>query len=205
MTAISNVQFSVPVQRPAFTAPAQEAVRQNAVQSAVTREKQTNAEGLTPEEEKTVRELKQRDIEVRAHEQAHKSVGGPYASAPSFDTVTGPDGREYAVAGEVRIDASPVRGDPEATIRKMEIVIRAALAPAEPSPQDVQVAQQAQQTKLQAQAELRQQRAEEAAERRGEGGSQNGLLAALQAFSDAEKTAQRRAEDITGILLDVAV
>lgn len=205
MTAISNVQFSVPVQRPAFTAPAQEAVRQNAVQSAVTQEKQTNAEGLTPEEEKTVRELKQRDIEVRAHEQAHKSVGGPYASAPSFDTVTGPDGREYAVAGEVRIDASPVRGDPEATIRKMEIVIRAALAPAEPSPQDVQVAQQAQQTKLQAQAELRQQRAEEAAERRGEGGSQNGLLAALQAFSDAEKTAQRRAEDITGILLDVAV
>ena len=205
MTAISGVQFSVPVQRPAFTAPGQGAVRQNPAQSVTPQEKQTNAEGLTPEEEKTVRELKQRDIVTRAHEQAHKSVGGPYASAPSFDTVTGPDGREYAVAGEVRIDASPVRGDPAATIRKMEIVIRAALAPAEPSPQDVQVVQQAQQTKLQAQAELRQQRAEEAADTRGEGGNQNGLLAALQAFSDAEKTAQRTTEEITGILLDIAV
>lgn len=205
MTAISGVQFSIPVQRPALIAPVQEAVRQNPAQAAASQEKQTNAEGLTPDEEKIVRELKQRDIEVRAHEQAHKSVGGPYASAPSFDTVTGPDGREYAVSGEVRIDASPVRGDPAATIRKMEIVIRAALAPAEPSPQDVQVAQQAQQTKLQAQAELRQQRAEEAAERQGEAGNRNGLLAALQAFSDAEKAAQRTTEDITGILLDIAV
>lgn len=142
---------------------------------------------------------------MRAHEQAHKSVGGPYAGAVSFDTVTGPDGREYAVGGEVQIDASAVRGNPEETIRKMEIVIRAALAPAEPSPQDVQVAAQAQQTKLQAQAELRQERAEEAAERRGEGGQQNGLLAALQAFSDAEKTTRQTTEDITGILLDIAV
>jgi|TARA_R110002124_G_scaffold267268_1_gene434438 hypothetical protein len=197
MTAISGVQFSIPVQRPAAIAPEQASARQN--------QQQTNAEGLTEEEEKTVRELKQRDIEVRAHEQAHKSVGGPYAGAVSFDTVTGPDGREYAVGGEVRIDASAVRGDPEATIRKMEVVIRAALAPAEPSPQDVQVAAQAQQTKLQAQAELRQERAEEAAERRGEGGQQNGLLDALQAFSDAEKTTRQTTEDITGILLDIAV
>ena len=197
MTAISGVQFPIPVQRPTAIAPEQASARQN--------QQQTNAEGLTEAEEKTVRELKQRDIEVRAHEQAHKSVGGPYTGAVSFDTVTGPDGREYAVGGEVQIDASAVRGNPEATIRKMEIVIRAALAPAEPSPQDVQVAAQAQQTKLQAQAELRQERAEEAAARRGEGGQQNGLLAALQAFSDAEKTTRQTTEDITGILLDIAV
>ncbi|TNE32153.1 MAG: hypothetical protein EP349_02420 [Alphaproteobacteria bacterium] len=197
MTAISGVQFSIPVQRSAAIAPEQVSARAN--------QQQSNAEGLTEEEQKTVRELKQRDIEVRAHEQAHKSVGGPYAGAVSFETVTGPDGREYAVGGEVRIDAAPVRGDPEATIRKMEIVIRAALAPAEPSPQDVQVAAQAQQTKLQAQAELSRERAEEAAERRGDGGNQSGLLAALQAFSDAEKTTQQATEDITGILLDIAV
>jgi len=197
MTAISGVQFSIPVQRPASLAPEQAAVRSN--------QQQNNAEGLTEEEEKTVRELKQRDIEVRAHEQAHKSVGGPYAGAVNFDTVTGPDGREYAVGGEVQIDASAVRGNPEETIRKMEIVIRAALAPAEPSPQDVQVAAQAQQTKLQAQVELRQERTEEAAERRGEGGQQSGLLTALRAFSDAEKTTQQATEDITGILLDIAV
>ena len=102
MTAISGVQFSIPVQRSAAIAPEQVSARAN--------QSQNNAEGLTEEEEKTVRELKQRDIEVRAHEQAHKSVGGPYAGAVSFETVTGPDGREYAVGGEVRIDAAPVRG-----------------------------------------------------------------------------------------------
>jgi len=204
MTAISGVQFSLPVQRSASIVPRQAVARPNQTPPQQNQQ-QTNAEGLTAEEEKTVRALKQRDIEVRAHEQAHKSVGGPYAGTPSFETVTGPDGRDYAVGGEVRIDASPVRGNPAETIRKMDIVIRAALAPAEPSPQDVQVAAQAQQTKLQAQAELRQERTEEAAERRGEGEASQGLLNALQAFSDAEKTAQQTTEDITGILLDIAV
>ncbi|MBL6431851.1 MAG: hypothetical protein HPM95_14750, partial [Alphaproteobacteria bacterium] len=47
--------------------------------------------------------------------------------------------------------------------RKMEIVIRAALAPAEPSPQDRQVAAQASQTRSEAQTELQRQRAEEQA------------------------------------------
>lgn len=117
----------------------------------------TNAEGLTPEEVKAVQELKRTDAKVRAHEQAHKSVGGPYTGAIQYQTVTGPDGREYAVAGEVSIDVSPVRDDPEATIRKMDIVIRAALAPAEPSPQDFAVARTAQQIRLQARLELQQQ------------------------------------------------
>jgi len=116
---------------------------------------------LTPEEEKQVQELKKRDAEVRAHEAAHKTAGGPVAGNVTFETVTGPDGREYAVAGEVQIDASPVANNPEATIRKMELVIRAALAPAEPSPQDRAVAAAAQQTKLQAQQEAAQQRADE--------------------------------------------
>lgn len=109
---------------------------------------------LTPEEQEVVEELAQTDREVRAHEQVHKTVGGPYAGHASFETVTGPDGRDYAVSGEVDIDVSPVPGRPEATIRKMEIVIRAALAPAEPSPQDIAVARTAQEIKLQAEREL---------------------------------------------------
>ena len=116
---------------------------------------------LTEEEKKIVQELKKIDAKVRAHEAAHKSAGGPVAGAVSFQTVTGPDGREYAIAGEVQIDASPVPNNPEATIRKMELVIRAALAPADPSPQDRAVAAQAQQTKLQARQEAARIRAEE--------------------------------------------
>lgn len=115
---------------------------------------QSNPNELSEAEQKQVQELKQLDQEVRAHEQAHKTVGGPYAGEIQFETQTGPDGREYAIGGEVAIDASPISGNPEATIRKMDIVIRAALAPAEPSPQDRAVAAQAQAQRTEAQAEL---------------------------------------------------
>src|SRR3546814_13108549 len=52
------------------------------------------------------------------HEMAHMTAGGSYASQPSFRFVRGPDGGFYAVSGEVRIDTSPVPGNPEATLRK---------------------------------------------------------------------------------------
>jgi hypothetical protein len=121
---------------------------------------------LTEAEQKQVEDLKKRDQEVRQHEQAHKTVGGPYAGEIQYETVTGPDGREYAVGGEVSIDASPVQNNPEATIRKMDIVIRAALAPAEPSPQDRAVAAQAQAQRTDAQSQLNEQnRTEQNAEK----------------------------------------
>lgn len=115
---------------------------------------------LTEEEEKQVKELQARDREVRAHEQAHARVGGPYASAPSYTFQQGPDGKRYAIGGEVQIDTATER-TPEATVRKMQIVIRAATAPAEPSSQDMKVAQQARSQLVEAQAELRQQKADE--------------------------------------------
>lgn len=119
-----------------------------------------NPNELTEEEQAIVRDLQQRDREVRAHEQAHATVGGPYAGSPTYTFQRGPDGRQYAIGGEVQIDSSPEQ-DPEATIRKLEIVIRAALAPAEPSAQDRQVAQQAAQGIIQARSELRQEQARE--------------------------------------------
>ncbi len=118
-------------------------------------------DGLTEAERKEVQKLKQRDREVRAHEAAHKAAGGSIAGAPSFETTTGPDGRSYAVAGEVSIDTSPVPNNPEATIRKMEIVRRAALAPSQPSGQDRQVAADAAAKIQQARIEKREQDAEE--------------------------------------------
>lgn len=90
-----------------------------------------------------IAELKGRDREVRAHEAAHAAVGGQYAGAPVLQYQKGPDGRRYAVAGEVSIDTSAVPDNPQATIRKLETVRAAALAPADPSPQDRQVAARA--------------------------------------------------------------
>lgn len=100
-------------------------------------------------------ELKSIDKEVKAHEAAHRAVAGGLVRGESYTFVTGPDGKRYAVAGEVQIDMSTVPGDPRATIQKMEQVIRAALAPANPSPQDMQVAARARAAIVQAQLEER--------------------------------------------------
>lgn len=116
-----------------------------------------NAKGgnsLTEAEERVVNDLKARDAEVRRHEQAHAAVGGGYASAPSYVYQVGPDGRRYAVGGSVEIDMSPVPGNPEATIAKMEVVRRAAMAPAEPSSADRSVAAAAQAAQAQALADM---------------------------------------------------
>ncbi|EWG98754.1 hypothetical protein Q427_28825 [Halomonas sp. BC04] len=88
---------------------------------------------------------------------AHQIAGGQYTGAVSYQFEHGPDGQRYAVAGEVSIDYGPVPGDPRATIGKMQQVISAALAPADPSPKDHQIAAQARQYLLTAQLEMAQQ------------------------------------------------
>jgi hypothetical protein len=110
---------------------------------------------LTAEEKQAVTELEQRDQEVRTHEMSHVGAGGQYVQGgASFEYQTGPDGRRYAVGGEVSIDAAPVSGDPQATINKMMTVQKAALAPANPSGQDRAVAAKAAQALAAAQQEL---------------------------------------------------
>lgn len=112
-------------------------------------------------EQSEVRRLASRDREVRAHEQAHAAVGGKYAGAPRYEFERGPNGVNYAVAGSVRIDVSPVAGDPQATLDKMIVVQRAALAPAQPSSADRAIAARAAAQAAEARAELATQRAEQ--------------------------------------------
>ena len=121
----------------------------------------TDAAGLTEEESAQVKKLAARDREIRAHEAAHQAVGGQYAGAATFTFQSGPDGRRYAVGGEVPIDISAVPGDPDATIRKLRTVRRAALAPAEPSAQDRSIAATAEAGVRVAQADKRAEAAEE--------------------------------------------
>ncbi|EZH78866.1 hypothetical protein AU05_18750, partial [Ectopseudomonas composti] len=116
-----------------------------------------------------IADLVQSDREVRTHEQAHAAVGGQYAGAPTYSFKRGPDGQRYAVSGEVGIDTAPVPNDPEATLRKMEIVLRAALAPIEPSPQDLRVAALAQAQAAQARVELAELRRDKATATDAEG------------------------------------
>ena len=102
--------------------------------------KTTDANGLTPEQNEQVRQMKQTDQVVRTHEQAHIAAGGSLVhGGASYSFRTGPDGQRYAVGGEVNIDTSPEK-DPNATINKAARIRSAALAPADPSAQDRAVA-----------------------------------------------------------------
>ncbi|MFQ5715862.1 MAG: putative metalloprotease CJM1_0395 family protein [Nitrospinales bacterium] len=137
-----------------------------------------SAQGLTPEEKKEVERLKSRDREVRAHEQAHKAAAGPIATGgPTFEFKQGPDGRQYAVEGEVQLDVSETPNNPEAAIRKAQIIRRAALAPAEPSAQDRRVAAEAAAMEARARQKLVQERAEKTKERTtSDSGNETGRL-----------------------------
>lgn len=136
--------------------PAQEAKKDAATKPEATKSAAGEKTGeLSEADLKVVRELKQIDTEVRAHEAAHLAAAGGIATGgATFGYRQGPDGVRYAVSGEVNIDTSPVSGDPAATLRKADTIRRAALAPAQPSGPDMQVAASATAMAAQAQAEL---------------------------------------------------
>lgn len=165
---------------------------------------------LSEEDQAQVAKLKQIDAKVRAHERAHAAAGGAHAGAPSYSYTRGPDGQMYATAGEVAIDISP-EDDPEATLQKAAQVAAAALAPADPSGQDRAVAAAAAQLRMQALAQMReekraeqeQQEAERAAGKAAEaervqqaGGTESGAgvqpAAASVAGGPAEPSGQAR-------------
>jgi len=153
------------------------------------RDSEASSSALDDRQRQQIAELSARDQVVRAHEQAHQSVGGQYTGSVSFSYQTGPDGKRYAVGGEVPIDASPVSGDPLATIAKMRTVQAAANAPADPSSQDRKVAAAAARLLSRAQVELSAQKREEASS-----------VSVSRATSDRVTDATRRYEEIIGLI-----
>ena len=106
-----------------------------------------------PKIKEEISKLKAIDTKVKAHELAHKAAGGSFAGAPSYQYVTGPDGKKYAVAGEVPISIK--KGNtPKETIANMKQIKAAALAPSDPSPQDLKVAATAEMIENKARIEL---------------------------------------------------
>lgn len=111
----------------------------------------------------------------------------------------GPDGRRYATEGEVQIDTSEASGDPEATITKMRQIRSAALAPAEPSSKDRQVAVEAV-AEARARTELIRQRREEEA-----GDDSDGSPFAAGDLSAYEAGSRSMSSSIAGAFIDVIV
>lgn len=123
--------------------------------AARTQGRVVNGKELSESQVRQLTKLQNRDTEVRAHEAAHISAGGDaIRSGATYEYQSGPDGKQYAIGGEVQIDLSEVPNDPLATILKMERVRSAALAPADPSSADASVAAEAAKIIAKAQAEL---------------------------------------------------
>lgn len=120
-----------------------EASEQNAQQQEINKQIEQKQQQIELAEAAEIAELTKRDVEVKTHEQAHAAVGGSLAQSPTYEYEKGPDGRRYAVDGEVSIDMSTVAGDPQATLTKMQKVYAAAMAPVQPSLADIRVAAQA--------------------------------------------------------------
>ena len=194
-----------PVDRPHHDEAANNQSRQSADQARLRKEgQQTSPESrdvrqaseLDASERRELEKLKARDREVRAHETAHKTAAGSLVrGGAQFEFETGPDGRRYAVGGEVSIDTSKVPGDPQATISKAQTIQRAANAPAQPSSQDRTVAAQA--TRMEAEA-----RQELAAEERDSEASEASRSPALQTDTRFDRSTEPAH---VGELIDVLV
>lgn len=111
----------------------------------------SNVNELNPSEKQMLGELQARDAEVRQHEAAHKAAGAPTGAA-SYTYQKGPDGRMYAIGGEVSVTMKS-GSTPEETISNAQAVIASAMAPADPSPQDHAVASSARMMMLKAEQE----------------------------------------------------
>ena len=115
--------------------------------------KANGPEKLSEDEQRMVNNLASRDSEVRAHEAAHQAAGGGMTGAASFTYQQGPDGKMYAIGGEVSISMKS-GSTPEETIANARQIAAAAMAAGNPSPQDFAVASSARVMEMKAQQQL---------------------------------------------------
>ncbi|MFA6138197.1 MAG: putative metalloprotease CJM1_0395 family protein [Sulfurimonas sp.] len=97
-----------------------------------------SADKLSPDEERLVKELASRDTEVKVHEAAHQAAGSGMTGTASYSYQQGPDGKMYAIGGEVSISMKS-SSNPEETARNAKQIIASAMAAGSPSPQDFAV------------------------------------------------------------------
>ena len=115
---------------------------------------------LSEGEKQLLKELSARDGEVRAHEAAHQAAGGGMTGAASYTYQQGPDGKMYAIGGEVSISMKS-GSTPEETIANARQIASAAMAAGDPSPQDFAVASSARVMEIKAQQQLAKEQREE--------------------------------------------
>jgi len=129
-------------------------------QKAQEAKKSANSDELSEDEKKLVKDLASRDSEVKAHEAAHQAAGGGMTGAASYTYQQGPDGKMYAIGGEVSISMKQ-GSTPEETIANARQIAASAMAAGNPSPQDFAVASSARVMEMKAQQQLNKEKQEE--------------------------------------------
>ena len=127
--------------------------KEQELKKSVEKEKASDPHKLSQEQEEQVKELQARDAEVKQHEAAHQAAGGGLAGAASYTYQQGPDGKMYAIGGEVPI-SMPASSSPEEALANARKVIASATAPGEPSGQDMAVASSAAMMQLKAEQQI---------------------------------------------------
>lgn len=124
------------------------------------RKAESEKDKVEDQKDSQIRELKQIQQEVIAHEAAHQAAAGELGGGVSYTYTQGPDGQKYITGGEV-----PIRfkegATPEETLRNMQKVQAAANAPADPSGQDMKVAAKAAALAAKARSEISQENSAE--------------------------------------------
>lgn len=121
--------------------------------------KSNSSDKLSQDEQRLVKDLASRDSEVRAHEAAHQASGGGMTGAATFTYQQGPDGKMYAIGGEVSISMKS-GSSPQETIANARQIATAAMAAGDPGPQDFAVASSARVMEMKAKQQLAKQEQE---------------------------------------------
>jgi hypothetical protein len=91
--------------------------------------------GSSEQIQRELQELQQRDREVRRSEFMKLQYAGIHALGPRFDFEIGPDGKAYAVEGDVVLDIKTEAGNPVRTAEKLADVKRALMMVPNPGPE----------------------------------------------------------------------
>jgi len=146
--------------------------------------KKSDPTKLSEDEKKLVKGLQARDSEVKAHEAAHQAAGGGMTGAASYTYQQGPDGKMYAIGGEVSISTQG-GSTPEETIAKARQIAASAMAPGSPSGQDFAVATSAKMMEMKAQQQLTKERQEE--------------TQGLQTYSQEQNSSQKQTQETSSL------
>jgi hypothetical protein len=178
-----------PASRSRFDTQKKEKEQEKELKKAEEVQKKNDPNILNESEKQLVKDLSARDSEVKAHEAKHQGASGGLAGAASYTYQQGPDGKMYAIGGEVPI-SSPTASSPEEALANAKKVAAAALAVGSPSPQDYLVAASASVMQMQAQEALNKELQ----------GKENGL----ETYKNASQTDNNKQEKGSQVSLDIS-